>query len=64
LKAGINGIGAIVTGLTVVIIGVSKFLEGGWITVFVIPLLVVMFLRIRDHYRTVSLTVDLRSVVV
>jgi hypothetical protein len=53
-KSLLNGLGALATGATVLIIGISKFLEGAWITVFLIPALVVMFLRIRTHYREVG----------
>jgi amino acid transporter len=54
LKALLNGLGALATGGTVLIIGVSKFLEGAWITVFLIPALVILFFRIRSHYREVA----------
>jgi amino acid transporter len=53
-KSFLNGLGALATGTTVLIIGVSKFLEGAWITVFLIPALVVIFFRIRSHYRQVA----------
>jgi amino acid transporter len=53
-KAFLNGVGALATGTTVLIIGVSKFLEGAWITVFLIPALVIIFFRIRSHYRRVA----------
>jgi amino acid transporter len=53
-KMTANGIGAIATGMTLLIVGITKFLEGAWITVFLIPLLVIIFLRIRDHYKEVS----------
>lgn len=54
LKSFINGIGAIATALTVLVIGISKFLEGAWITVILIPIIVIIFLRIRAHYRDVA----------
>jgi amino acid transporter len=54
LKAFLNGLGALATGATVLIIGISKFLEGAWITVFLIPALVILFARIRTHYREVA----------
>ncbi len=54
LKAFLNGFGTLATAATVLIIGFSKFLEGAWITVFLIPALVVMFARIRAHYREVG----------
>jgi amino acid transporter len=54
LKAFLNGLGALATGTTVLIIGISKFLEGAWITVFLIPAFVILFSRIRTHYRAVA----------
>jgi amino acid transporter len=50
----INGAGAIATGLTLVVVTVSKFGEGAWLTVVVVPLLVVFFLRTNRHYRIVG----------
>ncbi|MDV7393848.1 amino acid permease, partial [Arthrospira platensis SPKY1] len=47
LKAAINGVGALVTGATVLIVGVSKFIQGAWITILLIPLVVMAFLQIR-----------------
>ncbi len=54
IKAMINGLGALVTFFALMVIGMSKFLEGAWISVLVIPGLVYMFLKIREHYRQVS----------
>jgi amino acid transporter len=54
IKAAINGLGALVTLITLIVIGVSKFLEGAWISVLVIPGLVYIFLQIRKHYQYVS----------
>jgi amino acid transporter len=54
LKATMNGIGALATGTTVLVIGISKFRDGAFITILVIPLLVAGFLQIRAHYREVS----------
>jgi amino acid transporter len=50
----INGAGAIATGATLVVVAVSKFDEGAWITVFVVPLLVGFFLRVNGHYRSIG----------
>ncbi len=61
IKAFINGLGAFVTGCTLIVIGVSKFLEGAWISVLVIPGLVLLFLNIRDHYRHVSEQLSMRG---
>ena len=54
IKAFINGLGAVVTAFTLVVVGVNKFLDGAWISVLVIPGLVFMFLKIRAHYRHVA----------
>ena len=61
LKSGINGIGALATATTVGIIGVSKFLEGAWITIILIPVIVLIFLRIRSHYREVARELSLNG---
>ena len=61
LKSGINGIGALATAATVGIIGISKFLEGAWITIILIPMIVVVFLRIRSHYREVARELSLNG---
>ena len=50
LKMIANGVGALATGLTLLVVGITKFLDGAWITIILIPGLVVMFLRIRMHY--------------
>jgi len=54
LKAVANGAGALATGTTLAIVGVSKFTSGAWITIVLLPLIVAAFLRIRSHYRGVA----------
>ncbi|OGO50174.1 MAG: hypothetical protein A2Z30_05205 [Chloroflexi bacterium RBG_16_64_43] len=51
LKAVINGLGAATTIITLGIVGVSKFLDGAWIVILLIPILVFVFFTIRGHYR-------------
>lgn len=50
----INGAGAVTTGVTSLVIAVSKFRDGAWITVLIIPLLVLLFLAISRHYTAVE----------
>jgi amino acid transporter len=50
----VNAAGAIATGATLVVVCVSKFGDGAWLTVVVVPLLVVFFLRVNRHYRIVG----------
>ncbi len=50
IKAAFNSAGALATGTTVLVVAISKFVEGAWITVLVIPLIVLAFHRVRQHY--------------
>jgi amino acid transporter len=53
-RAAMNGLGAVVTAVVLVVIGLSKFLEGAWIVVLLIPLIVMAFSGIKRHYTTVA----------
>jgi amino acid transporter len=61
LKMAINGLGALVTAMVVVVIGASKFAEGAWITILLIPTLLAGFLYVRTHYRTLASQLALRE---
>jgi amino acid transporter len=61
VKAGLNALGCLTTGVAVLIIAVTKFLEGAWITLIVIPALIAIFLRIRSHYAEVARELSLRG---
>ena len=50
----LNAVGAAATGLTLVVVGASKFVEGAWITIVCVPLLVALFQRINRHYASVA----------
>ena len=54
-SALVNGLGALVTGVTVVVVLVAKFVEGAWITLLFIPLTIVFFIVVRRHYHSVKL---------
>src|SRR5271154_5802985 len=51
----INGLGALVTGVTVLVVLVAKFTSGAWITVIFIPFLIFFFRVVRRHYHAVTL---------
>ncbi|MCX7681333.1 MAG: APC family permease [Anaerolineae bacterium] len=61
LKAGLNGLGGLATSLTMLAVGISKFTEGAWITILVIPFLVTWFLRVRAHYQEVARELSLHG---
>lgn len=49
----INGLGALVTGITVLVVLVAKFMDGAWITAFMIPALLSIMYFVRRHYNYV-----------
>ena len=54
----INGIGATATGITVLIILVAKFVEGAWITILLIPGILMLMASVKRHYRRVERATD------
>src|SRR5262249_40777001 len=50
----INAAGAVCTGVALVIVLVSKFAEGAWVMILLIPTLLTLFLGVKGHYRTVA----------
>lgn len=54
----INAAGAIVTGIALVIIIIAKFTQGAWITLVIIPGLMVLFERINRRYECIAREVD------
>ncbi len=54
-----NAIGAVATAITLVVVAVSKFDEGAWVTLLLIPLLVYTFFRINRHYQRVAAQIEL-----
>jgi amino acid transporter len=51
----VNGLGGLVTGVTVLVVLVAKFVEGAWITIIFIPLLIYFFVVVRRHYHMVTI---------
>jgi amino acid transporter len=57
-SAFVNGLGAFVTGITVIVVLIAKFTEGAWITVIFIPLLIFFFHRVALHYQMVAVATE------
>ncbi|NWG22458.1 MAG: APC family permease [Chloroflexi bacterium] len=53
-SALINGFGAVMTGMVMLILASTKFLEGAWAVIVLIPILVMVLLRIHRHYQDVA----------
>jgi amino acid transporter len=54
LRAALNGAGATMTAVAVVVFVSTKFLAGAWVVVIAIPLLMVLFARIESYYAEVA----------
>jgi amino acid transporter len=50
----INGAGALATGITLVVVSISKFDEGAWLTIVLVLALLLAFRRVHEHYRHVG----------
>jgi amino acid transporter len=50
----INGVGALATAITLLVVLVAKFSEGAWITLLFIPCVIAIFLAIHRHYSGVA----------
>lgn len=50
LRLTLNGLGACMTAVAVIVFLGTKFLEGAWVVVIAIPLLMVLFARIEGYY--------------
>jgi amino acid transporter len=54
----INGLGAIATGITTIVVLVAKFLDGAWITALLIPLLIFAMFMVKRHYETIAREIE------
>jgi len=50
----VNGLGAFATGATAVVVIISKFTEGAWITVITIPAILLLMYRVKRHYEDIG----------
>jgi len=60
-SAFINGFGAVTTGVVLIIVAVTKTLEGAWIVLLLIPIIVAVFRATRRHYDHVGAQLTLRN---
>jgi amino acid transporter len=55
----VNGIGAIATGITLIVVLVTKFREGAWITAILIPALILLMAGVKKHYDRVAREINI-----
>lgn len=53
-KAAVNGVGAVATGVVLLVLIATKFIHGAWVVMVLIPLFVWIFHIIRQHYERVA----------
>ncbi|MCA9967248.1 MAG: APC family permease [Anaerolineales bacterium] len=54
LKSVISAIGAVCTGVVMLIFAITKFTSGAWFVILLIPVLVLAFFRVHHHYKEVA----------
>ena len=54
VRLSINAVGAVATGAALAIILAAKFIEGAWITVLALPILLTLFRAVHHHYRKLA----------
>jgi amino acid transporter len=60
-SAAINGLGAVVTGIVLLVVAITKTPEGAWIILLLIPINVGFFLISKHHYADVAAQLSLRG---
>jgi len=59
-KLIVNGFGAVCTAVVTIVFAATKFVDGAWLVVILIPLLVAFFFRIRHHYTDLAESLSLQ----
>ena len=60
-SAVLNGLGAIATGVVVIVFAIAKFSEGAWIIIIVVPLLVALMRFVHQEYEAESRGLAVRA---
>jgi amino acid transporter len=60
-KMVVNSFGALCTGVVMVIFAVTKFKDGAWIILLLIPSLIWLFFRIHRHYKNLAQNLSLKN---
>ncbi|KPL74086.1 permease [Leptolinea tardivitalis] len=60
-KLFINGFGSLCTFVVMVVFGITKFKDGAWIIIILIPVLVTIFFSIHHHYKNLAKKLSLQN---
>ncbi len=55
----VNGLGAVATGITTLVVLVAKFAEGAWITALLVVVMILLMRAVNRHYVRVNREIDL-----
>jgi hypothetical protein len=50
MKMFVNGLGAVATGITTIVVLVAKFVDGAWITALLVVVMIVLMRAVKRHY--------------
>ncbi len=62
LHIAVSAVGAVCTFIVMLVFAVTKFADGAWLVVVLIPILVMIFFRIHRHYKEVARSLSMQSV--
>jgi amino acid transporter len=54
IRATVNGLGAIVTGVVTIVVAATKFTLGAWMVLAILPVIVFLMWQVHQHYRRVE----------
>jgi len=60
-KAVLNGVGALATGIVSILQVATKFVEGAWIVVLIIPLIILLLRKIHRHYSQFASEIEFKG---
>lgn len=60
-KMVVNGFGAVCTGIVMFVFAITKFRDGAWIILLLLPLLVFVFFSIHGHYKHLAERLSLQG---
>ena len=60
-KLAINGLGSVTTAIVTLIFAVTKFADGAWIIVLLLPTLVISFYAVHRHYHNLARDLSLEN---
>ena len=61
LKLAINGFGAVCTAVVMLVFAITKFHDGAWIILVLIPTLIAAFYGVHRHYRNLAKSLSLEN---